>query len=225
MSVLKGWLGEKLVQFGMWMNIDSQAYQRLHNVVIPSSNGPTQIDHILVSIYGVFVIETKNMKGWIFGEEKSSSWMQTIHGKKYPFQNPLHQNYRHTQCLAGFLQFDSTVFHSVVFFIGDAVFKSPMPDNVRSGGLSKYIKSFTAPLLTPDEVTKILGRLASTKSDPSLTKRKHLHSLKARFSSTTVCPKCSGNLVERSAKTGRNAGNKFLGCSHYPSCKFTRAVG
>lgn len=47
------------------------------------------------STEGIFVIEAKNMDGWIFGEVKSAQWTQSLFGKKYWFQNPLHQNYRH----------------------------------------------------------------------------------------------------------------------------------
>ena len=36
-----------------------------------------------------------------------------------------------------------------------------------------------------------------------------------------VCPKCSGELVERTAKRGPNAGNTFLGCSNFPKCRYT----
>jgi hypothetical protein len=70
--------------------------------VLPSQGSTTQIDHVLVSVYGIFVIETKNMKGWIFGDERSAQWTQSIFGKKSRFQNPLRQNYRHVKALAEF---------------------------------------------------------------------------------------------------------------------------
>jgi hypothetical protein len=78
----------------------------INNVTIPTPNGTTQIDHVIVSRYGVFVVETKNMDGWVFGDERNSHWTQSIFGKKYKFQNPLHQNYRHTKALSEFLGID-----------------------------------------------------------------------------------------------------------------------
>ena len=224
MSLLKGWLGEKATQFGMWLRLDSRVYQRLHNVVISAENGTTQIDHLLVSIYGIFVIETKNKSGWIFGGERDRQWTQSIFGKKYPFQNPLHQNYRHTQCLSTYLSLDHALFHSVVFFIGDCTFKTDVPRNVLDRGLSAYIRSFQRPVLTPDQVTEIIRRLTATKKDTTLNHRRHVHSLNARFSSKTTCPKCSGALVRRIARSGKNAGNPFTGCTNYPRCKFTRSL-
>ena len=99
MGILSGWIGEKTTAFGMWLSLDSNIYRRFHNIIIPTNNGTTQIDHIIVSPFGLFVIETKNYKGWIFGSEKQSKWTQSLYGKKYTFQNPLRQNYKHQLAL------------------------------------------------------------------------------------------------------------------------------
>jgi hypothetical protein len=47
----------------------------------------------------VFVVETKNMKGWIFGSATQPFWTQKIFRSNYKFQNPLHQNYKHVKTL------------------------------------------------------------------------------------------------------------------------------
>jgi restriction system protein len=108
-----------MTAFGMWLKLDPEVYRRIHNIVLPACNGTTQIDHVVVSIYGLFVIETKNMDGWIFGSAQQETWTQQFFKKKFKFQNPLRQNYRHTRCLAEFLNVDHDLLHSVVFFIGD----------------------------------------------------------------------------------------------------------
>lgn len=120
-STILGWLGEKTTTFGLWLNLDEKTYHRIDNVIIPARDGTAQVDHVLVSVYGIFVIETKNMKGWIFGVENQATWTQSIFGKKHQFQNPLHQNYRHTKCLAEYLGISHNLIHSVVFFIGEAL--------------------------------------------------------------------------------------------------------
>jgi len=66
----KGILGEALVKVTAWLRLPSKTYHALHNVTLPTPDGTTQIDHIFVSCFGIFVVETKNMKGWIFGGEK-----------------------------------------------------------------------------------------------------------------------------------------------------------
>lgn len=55
-------------------------YILLNDCTLPDSqNGTTQIDHILLSPYGIFIIETKNYQGWIFGGERQKSWTQKIY--------------------------------------------------------------------------------------------------------------------------------------------------
>lgn len=78
----------------MWLSLDREVYRKFHNIILPSKNGTAQIDHLLVSIYGIFIVETKNKKGWIFGSENQSEWTQTIFKEKYSFQNPLRQTFR-----------------------------------------------------------------------------------------------------------------------------------
>jgi restriction system protein len=71
---LTGWLSKKLF-------LDGEIYKDLNNVTINASNGTTQIDQIIVSKFGVFVIEVKNLKGWIFGDEKAAKWTYDLYGK------------------------------------------------------------------------------------------------------------------------------------------------
>ena len=107
----KGILGEMLVNFAVNVRLDKQTYHLIKNVTLPTEEGTTQIDHIVVSEYGLFVIETKNMKGWIFGSEKGKTWTQSIYKHKTKFQNPLHQNYKHTKTIESILGIvDSKVF-------------------------------------------------------------------------------------------------------------------
>jgi restriction system protein len=173
-ELLKGWLGEKMTTFGMWMRLDSDIYRRVHNVIVPAANGTTQIDHVLVSIYGMFVIETKNMDGWIFGSAEQETWTQSFFGKKFQFRNPLRQNYRHTRCLAEFLGLNHDLLRSVVFFIGDYELKTKLPDNVLTSGLSSYIMKFTKPVLTPDRVVEIEHQLLALKAGRTLSRSETL---------------------------------------------------
>ena len=71
--MFEGWFGERKTQFNLWFILNKELYRRFHDVIIPSSNGTTQIDHILVSPFGLFIVETKNRKGWIFGSENQST--------------------------------------------------------------------------------------------------------------------------------------------------------
>jgi len=73
---LKGLAGEAMVNLAIWLFLDKQEYYPIRNVTLQTEDGTTQIDHIIVSKYGLFVIETKNMKGWIFGNPTQPTWTQ-----------------------------------------------------------------------------------------------------------------------------------------------------
>lgn len=223
MGIFKGWIGEKKATFKMWVSLDSQIYNRFHNVIIPASNGTSQIDHILVSEYGIFIVETKNKGGWIFGSEDQANWTQTFYGKKYSFQNPLRQTYRQKKILAEFLSINESYIHTVVYFVGDCKFKTQRPSNVLTSRLGKYIKGFSDKLLSEDQINQIIRKLEQHNSNSTLSTRDHVRSLRDRHSSKTICPKCGSGLKLKTAKKGPKAGQKFLGCEDFPKCRFTRS--
>ncbi len=160
---MKGVIGEALVNLAANLFLDKQVYKLFKNVTLPTEDGgTTQIDHVIVSRYGVFVIETKNMKGWIFGSANQKTWTQKIYRHTNQFQNPLHQNYKHTQTLQSALNIESDKLFSLVVFIGDSEFKTPMPENVvYAGGYIRFIKSKRQPILTDSEVANIGRAVAS----------------------------------------------------------------
>ncbi len=221
---IKGWIGETVTSASMWAMLPKDTYHKIDDLIIPSSNGTTQIDHVVISKYGIFVIETKNIRGWIFGNTDSDRWTQSIYGVKHQFQNPLNQNYRHTRCLADFLKIDHGLIKSIVFFIGDCEFKTHMPPNVLNNGLIPYIKDFQGEIISEAQVGVIKNSLLKLKQDKSLNKQAHLVSLSERHESTTICPKCGGHLITRVSRKGNTPGSAFLGCSNYPRCKFVRNI-
>ena len=110
----KGATGETLVRLAAHLRLPSESYHSIHNVTLRSLDGTTQIDHIIVSRFGIFVVETKHMKGWIFGTESDAQWTQKIFKKSFGFQNPLRQNYKHVKALEAALGVPGRAIHSVV---------------------------------------------------------------------------------------------------------------
>lgn len=165
----KGFSGEMRVHISTKIHLDKAKYHVLRNVILPTADGTTQIDHIIVSSYGVFVIETKNMKGWIFGGPRQRMWTQKIFKFTKQFQNPLHQNYKHVKTLKSILALNDRQIFSVVVFVGSSTFKTDMPDNViHAAKLIRTIKSKDQHVLFEADVQMILSkieaeRLASTK--------------------------------------------------------------
>jgi restriction system protein len=221
-SMFKGWSGEQLTALNMWFSLDDQIYKRFHDIILPSTNGTTQIDHILVSHFGVFIIETKNKTGWIFGSEDQASWTQIVFKEKYSFQNPLRQTFRQRRILSEFIKLDEAYIHPVIFFAGECEFKTQMPSNVIASDLGGYIKKYQERDLSPDKVIDIVNILEKHSKESALTHSDHLRSLSERHNSKTICPKCGSHLIQKKARKGPNEGSTFLGCMNYPQCRFTR---
>lgn len=177
-KTFKGWLGESRVR-QLTTNLDADTYHQLHDVTLPTEDGTTQIDHIIVSKFGIFVIETKHMSGWIFGRASDSKWTQSFRNHKNSFQNPLRQNYKHTKELNALLGVGEDKIFSVVVFTGDAEFKTEMPENVMLGRrLVRYISSKDTFLLSESDLQKILLKINGSMLERSAeTKRQHILNL------------------------------------------------
>lgn len=156
----KGVLGEFFVNVLAKILLDKRVYHLIKNVTLPAEDGTTQIDHIIVSRYGIFVVETKNMKGWIFGSPNQKTWTQKIYKNSRNFQNPLHQNYKHVKTLESLLERGDAQVYSLVVFVGDSTFKTEMPENVTYGlGYIRYIKSKRQIVFSEIEVDGILNKI------------------------------------------------------------------
>ncbi|NCA72487.1 MAG: NERD domain-containing protein [Sphingobacteriia bacterium] len=228
-SRVKGVVGEQLVRWALRLRLDRATYRAFHDLTLPTPDGTTQIDHVVVSCYGIFVIETKNMKGWIFGGERQAQWTQKIYRHTTRFQNPLMQNYKHVKALQALLDVPPETVHSVVTFVGTSTFKTPMPENVTQGArFIGYIKSFREPVFSDAAIEAILQRIAGGRLKPGLaTNRAHVQSLKTRADPLAErrCPKCGSALVLRTVKKGPRSGDRFWGCSTYPQCRVMQALG
>lgn len=110
-------------------------FKHYRNIIVTTEFGDlTEVDHLIVCPYGIFVIEVKNFKGWIFGGEKHKHWVVQQFRRKHQFLNPLSQNFKHTEAVAHLLEIDTKTdsgkIHSLVAFSARAEFKTRMPDNV-----------------------------------------------------------------------------------------------
>lgn len=217
----RGRKGENKVASKLGWRLGSSEYHRFHDVHLPSAFGATQIDHVVVSRYGVFVIETKNYSGWIFGSENSKVWTQVLYGEKHKFQNPLRQNYKHTKAIESFLSLHSSVVFSVIVFVGSSEFRTAVPPNViRKNGLIRYIRSKTNPMIPDAKVEWIVDRLG--RHQDGLPARSQESGSRHFAEPEPNCPVCGEQMAVRTARKGKSAGQRFLGCSRFPSCRGTR---
>ena len=87
----------------------------------------TEIDLLMIHEKGIFVFESKNYSGWIFGNEHQKYWTQLLdYGKeKHRFYNPVMQNAGHIQAIRQSLPQNPDIpIYSVIVFFGSSEFKN-----------------------------------------------------------------------------------------------------
>lgn len=193
-----------------------------------NGNSTTQIDHIVVSVYGIFVIETKNYKGWIFGNSHKDYWTQNIWGNKYSIYNPLLQNKKHISFLMkkfSFLKEKNINLFPIVVFLNSSRLQliGECECVLWLRELKSYIRSFTHKIMTAEECHYTASILQSENIEDRKERKAHRLHVRSAINyyenkiEHGICPHCGGHLVLRIGKYG-----DFYGCSNYPRCKFTR---
>ena len=220
---IKGKIGETKVSL-LLRSLPSSQYKVLNDILIKNKSRSSQIDHIVVSTAGVFVIETKNYKGWIFGHEKSDNWTQVIFKQKFKLRNPINQAWGHINTLKTVLSdFEEIQYFPVVVFTGSATLKkitSTVPV-IKTFGLLRYISRISkTKYLSSIEIDEIYGKLQQQNRVDRASRKTHVRKAKMnrRFMrNPSTCPKCGGKLSPRNGRYG-----KFYGCQNYPECSYTK---
>lgn len=219
---LKGKRGEMQVATLLAL-LPKKRYKVINDLLIQSGCHSTQIDHVVVSIYGIFVIETKYYNGWICGGENSEYWTQNIYGHKYQLRNPLWQNEGHVKAIARIIGDPGIIpIYNIVAFSLQATIKVNRSLPVMYWwNVVPYIKRHKEVHLTESQVDEIYNTLLSVNVIDKKARKQHVTSVRhnqARRNATVAngkCPRCGGNLVLRNGRYGR-----FYGCSNYPNCKY-----
>lgn len=220
---IKGYFGEKSVAFFL-SRLDPEKYKVINNIMLQICGRTTQIDHVVVSNYGIFVIETKNYQGWIMGNEYDDNWTQVIYKRKEKLQNPIKQNYGHIQALKEVLseQYPDINYISIVAFTTKADLKvKTTTDVVYTVNLPRTIRKYTAETTSDSVKKQIYSQLCSLNIDNKENRKSHVQAIHNNLSEknskidNNICPKCGGNLVLRNGKNGR-----FKGCDNFPKCRF-----
>ena len=221
----KGKAGEKAVARRL-KRLPEEEYKVINDLMLPTSYGTTQLDHVVVSRYGIFVIETKNYKGYVYGGENAEYWTQNIWGNKYSIPNPIRQNNTHIKALEYHLKklnIDCPI-HSIVTFAG----RCSVSVNVTSdceiiyyNELLPLIRRYKDPLFSQDDVERIVIYLEELNIADKAARKNHNAQVSAHQYERKqkiregICPRCGGTLVYRKGKYG-----PFWGCSNYPKCNF-----
>jgi Nuclease-related domain len=191
---MKGSRGERMVHTILRKSLPASGYTVLRDVTLRTDGGTTQIDHVVISRFGVFVIETRHLAGWIFGAEHDSHWTQSFADSRVEFQNPLLQNRAHIRALQVLLGLPASRFHSLVVFTGKAEFKTAMPLNVmQPDRLAAFIQVNATPSLAPEAMQRAVRTIERNRLEPgAATQAPHVESLRARRGSAGDASKQPG---------------------------------
>ena len=221
----KGEYGEKTIAKAL-DTLPEDTYRVLNDVLLPTPKGSSQIDHIIISVYGIFVIETKNYSGKIYGTENSEYWKQYFPRFEKQFYNPILQNAGHVKALRRVLkEYEPLPILPIVTFSGSAVLRVKIYDAcvIYWNQLFSVINQFEDKKLDWSTVINIYEKIQSTRLDDNIdSKKNHLidirNTVKKKYDSLSSgkCPRCGGELVLRNGKYGN-----FYGCSNYPKCRYT----
>lgn len=222
-SKIKGVIGEKAISVRL-TRLDPAKYKVINDLMLTTAGKTSQIDHIVVSNYGIFVIETKNYKGWIIGDEYAEYWTQVIYKRKEKLYNPLRQNYGHIQALKDNLQeYGDLNYIPIIVFSTSADLKvKSTADVIYSVKLLKTIRKYSQETITDEQKEAVYSKLMSLNIGEREARNEHVKEIKTAKAERSnqieadICPKCKGKLVDRKGKYGT-----FKGCSNYPKCKFT----
>lgn len=222
--------GEKRVS-SFLEDLDCEEYRVYNDLLIRNGNYTTQVDHIVISRYGVFVLETKNVHGKVYGGGNAEFWKQYLPDTGYKrygitqehqLRNPIWQNDGHIKTLR------KLVFGNDVPIYGIVIFPSDTDINVTANqpvlnmyNVVPYIKQYRDVVLSSVQMGFYRRRLLEVISTSESDRKEHLGNVyrnKERRDEAVAsgrCPRCGGTLVLRNGKYGQ-----FYGCSNYPTCKY-----
>ncbi len=194
----KGERAEAEVQRQQLDPLPDPPYQSYQTLYLPKfkGRGTTEVDHVVVSPYGIFVIETKSWQGTIYGQPSDAKWVQQLGSATNIKENPIRQNLLHTRSVAKYLRVRHDVVRSVICFHGqNCSFGNPMPSNViRAEDLGSYLTGFRQSVLSGSNVRRVNRILANhiERADPEVDRSNHLRWLTERRGTTQPPPTAAG---------------------------------
>jgi hypothetical protein len=191
-----------------------------------------QIDHIFINSNGIFVIETKNYSGIIYGDENSVKWGQYIKSynrkgyayktTKSEFYNPVKQNKTHIYYLSEIIN-RNNCFKNIVLFDNHAkdigkirIYGDTVVTYINN--IQRIIRDSRASILSANDMQSIFDKLTAYQVTNAITNQTHIQYIETMKKNieSKICPRCGQSLVLRKGKY-----SEFYGCSNYPKCEFT----
>lgn len=183
--------GEQEIAHILAEGLSYKDYFIFNNLTIPSDhNESSQIDHLVASKFGIFVIESKDYRGWIFGSKDQEHWTQSLPGgkNKFQFQNPIRQNWSHIMSLKLLMpSISENIYQSIVVFTDSCKFKTePIENVVHSEEIIRCIQRHTEPKLSEENLHLILGKLSYVCQTTDISPSQHIENLHSHHPASSL---------------------------------------
>ncbi len=217
-----GQFGEFSIEYALTNGNLNGNFAVIKNLYVPIKGKTTEIDLLMIHEKGIFVFESKNYSGWIFGDSDQLNWTQCLqNGKKFHFYNPIRQNKTHITALAQYMKISSDGFTSFIVFSERCSLKKVPPSSqkvviVRRPDMLREIRvrlNNSTIIFSESEIRTMATQLSHLANRGNDEKQQHIKDIQ------TSCPFCGCELVLRNGKYGQ-----FWGCSAYPKCRFTKQI-
>ncbi len=162
----------------------------LVNTYIPKANGDTtEIDVLMIHEKGIFVFESKNYSGAIYGTESDRNWTQFA-GRKYSFYNPIKQNETHIKAMQAIIpQVPEQYYHSIIVFserckLEKIKLTSPNIPVLKRNDVTwslKKILSKTPVIFNTQQIIVLAGHLATFSNASEEIKKKHVATINKKY--------------------------------------------
>lgn len=181
-----GKYGEFLV-YDELKSLEGNNVKFIFNAYIPRDNDKySEVDTIVLTLHGLYIIESKNYSGWIYGDKDSQYWTQTFKTSKNKFYNPIWQNYSHVKYLSSYLNLDYDKFKSIIVFSNRCTFKA-VPENtdrlsiIHRRDILPVVKNDlenTDEVFKSDDLNLIYEKLTKLTNIKEAIKQKHIDSIR-----------------------------------------------
>ncbi|GAG76019.1 unnamed protein product, partial [marine sediment metagenome] len=178
-NILGWWAEKKVARFLSKLN--PKKYKIINNLMIETEGNTTQIDHLVISNYGIFIIESKNYYGWITGNDYGD-WLLTIYRYKRKIINPIRQNYGHVQVLKNLLKdYPNISYYPIVVFTKRSIFNvNTGTDVVYNTDLVNTIKKHQEEIISDDSKDKIYKYLINLNIKERRLRKDHVIRIKEK---------------------------------------------
>lgn len=233
----KGNDGEFLIKTVL-TQLNPKLYKVYNDLLLEYKGYTFQIDHLVVSRMGIFIIETKNYNAILKGSEFQTNWTHITYKSKHQVYNPILQNHKHIESCCQLLNLDKSKFINLIALVGEAKldFVPQTCTFVNQYDILDTIKSYREPLIQLEEIKPIFKTLEQAKREGSTAREEHINKIKQTYGTKEsksinikdkakdkdtnkgkrICPRCGSEVVKRKGKYGT-----FWGCSRFPKCRYT----